>query len=100
MAKKIKVQIKTGQLPAFAGFVKGSAIKGRIKIIVDTENNILCCAEHDIDFYELLTENTVHEMLHVFQELYKKAFDEDQVHYAIEQGKKFLEGKNEHTEDR
>ena len=89
--KPIKINIKTGKIPAFAGFIKGSAIKGKVEILVDIENTILCCAENDIDFYELIAENTVHEMLHAFQELYKKAFSEEQVQNAVEQGKKYLE---------
>lgn len=87
---KLKFRIKKDKLPAFAGFVQGSAIKGRVEILVDFENTILACAENEIDFYDLLSENTVHEMLHSFQELYKKAFSEEEVEDAIEQGKRFL----------
>jgi hypothetical protein len=87
---ELKIEIKNKTLPAFAGFVEGSAKKGTIKILIDIEKNILVSADKNIDLYELLAENTVHELLHSFQELYKKAFNEKQVNDAIKQAKLFL----------
>lgn len=92
---KLKFNIVNKELPAFGGFIQGSAIKGKIEILIDTEKTALACAHEDIDFYEFLSETTVHEMLHAFQELYKKAFDEEQVENAIEQAREFLEKNKE-----
>ena len=88
---KIKFNIKHGELPAFGGFIQGSAINGEIEILIDSNSSVLVSSEYDdINFYDLLAENTVHEMIHAFQELYKKAFSEEEVEMAIEQGKQFL----------
>jgi len=87
---KLKFEIKTDELPAFGGYLSGSAIKGIAEIKIDTNNTVLACADNDIDFYELMAENTVHEMLHAFQDLYKKAFSEEEVENAIEQAKEYL----------
>ena len=77
-------------LPAFAGFIQGSALQGEIHIGVNMESSALACAEHGIPYTTLLAENTVHEMIHAFQELYDKAFDEDEVEDAIQQARDFL----------
>ena len=88
MKKEIRVSItEDDDLPAFAGFVAGST-KNEVRIKVNIPVTLLVCAEHDIDFYELLAESTVHEMLHAFQELYKKAFDEEEVEEALLQARK------------
>lgn len=86
------------ELPAFGAFLRGTALKGEAKIEIDPDACLLVSAEHNINFYELLSEITVHEMLHAFQELYKQAFDEDQVEMALEQAKKFLEENEIHSE--
>ena len=89
----LKVSISNSEdIPAFAAFLSPSAKQGNIKILINIKSSILACAEEkELDFYELISDSTVHELLHAFQELYKKAFDEDQVKDAIEQGRKFLE---------
>ena len=87
----IDLQIKNKpDLDGFAGFIAGTTKNKEIKIRVNINSSILACVEHDIDFYELLTANTVHELLHAFQELYKQEFDEEQVEQALEQGRIFL----------
>jgi ABC-type multidrug transport system ATPase subunit len=86
---KLKFKIINRELPAFGGFIQGSAIKGKIEILIDIEKTVLACASEDIDFYEFLSETTVHEMLHAFQEMYKKAFDEEQIEEAINQARDF-----------
>lgn len=92
---KLKFNILNKELPAFGGFIQGSAINGEIEILIDTSGTVLACADEDIDFYEFLSETTVHEMLHAFQEMYKKAFDEEQVENAIQQARDFLEEEKE-----
>jgi len=87
---KLNFRITNGELPAFGGFIQGSAIKGTAEIIIDTAGTALACADENIDFYDFLAESTVHEMLHAFQEMYKKAFDEEQVEDAINQARTFL----------
>jgi len=88
---KLNIEIVNDRsLPAFAAFVAGSAKKNKIKFKVNIEPSIMANAEYGIDFYELMAEHTVHELLHVFQELYKKAFNEDEVNDAIEQAKQFI----------
>ena len=90
-AMPLKFSIKHGELPAFGGFIQGSAINGEIEILIDSNNSILVASEYnDINFYDLLAENTVHEMIHAFQELYRKAFSEEEVEAALEQGKNYL----------
>jgi hypothetical protein len=91
---KLRFRITNGELPAFGGFIQGSAINGTAEIIIDTAGTALACADENIDFYDFLAESTVHEMLHAFQEMYKKAFDEEQVETAIEQAREFLEVTN------
>ena len=91
---KLKFTIKNEELPAFGGFIQGSTIKGTAEILIDTAGTALACADENIDFYEFLAESTVHEMLHAFQEMYKKAFDEEQVENAIEQAREYLEDIN------
>ena len=65
----LKFQITKADIPAFSGFLQGSAIRGEIAIGINLESTVMACAEHDISFYELMAEHTVHEMLHAFQEL-------------------------------
>lgn len=89
MDKKIKIRIEDDDnIPAFAGFVAGST-KDEVRIKVNIPATLLVCAEHDIDFYELMAENTVHEMLHAFQELYRRVFDEEEVEEALSQARRF-----------
>jgi hypothetical protein len=88
---KIKIQ-NDRDLPAFGAFCRGTS-EDTIEIVLNMEVSALAGVEHRIDFYELLSETTVHELLHAFQELYKKAFDEDEVENALEQARKFLDNK-------
>lgn len=96
MSKKIKIKFRIEEdenIPAFAGFVKDSVNKGEAIFKIDIKASILCSAEHNIDFYDLISEHSVHELLHAFQEYYKKNFNEDEVENAILQARNFL--KNE-----
>lgn len=90
----MKFTIETKPLDGgFAGFVEGSMIKGEAKIFIDTGMIALALAEENAkpeEFYEILSDCTVHEMLHAFQEMYKKEFDEDQVEDAISQAKAYI----------
>jgi hypothetical protein len=89
---KLKFRIENDEtIPAFAGFIKDSANNGEAIFHVNMNATLFCCAEHDIDFYEFLAENTVHELLHAFQELYKRAFNEDEIEQALLQARELIE---------
>lgn len=91
MKELLKFYIKENEnIPAFAGFIKDSLNEGEALFVINLKASLLCSAEHNIDFYELLSEHSVHELLHAFQELYKKHFDEEQVENAILQAKEFI----------
>jgi hypothetical protein len=87
----IKFRIEEDEnIPAFAGFVKDSVNKGEAIFKVAIKATLLACAEHDIDFYEILSENCVHELLHAFQEYFHKTFNEKEIENAILQAREFL----------
>ena len=73
-------------IPAFAGYLSGTATKTpEAKIVVNIEAMVNSAADkdNDISFDEIFTTSVVHEMLHAVQELYKKEFDEDEVENVL-----------------
>lgn len=85
------IEIKNNEsIPAFGAFLKGSAKKGKIKICLNLTSSVLVCADNNLDFYDFISETTVHELLHAFQEFFKKSFNEEEVESAIQQGQQFL----------
>jgi hypothetical protein len=97
--KKIKIKIKIAPDNTCYGF--GAFLRPPKKdidkeplILLNFQASLFAAAEFDLDFYDLLAENAVHEMLHQMQYIFKKQFGEIQVRTAIEQAKKYIEKDN------
>jgi hypothetical protein len=95
-AKKVKnIDLKItivadNHIPAFAGYVNyfgDSELDEKApKIIVNFNamfGSMIENADMDMKFSEFFAENVVHEMLHMVQDIFEKAFDEKQVEDAI-----------------
>ena len=92
--KKLDLEIELSphnSIEAFAAYVNHSARTGKPKIVINFRSTVMACAEHDLHFIDFISESTVHEMIHAFQDLFKKAFDEDEVEEAIMAGRNYLE---------
>jgi len=80
-------------IPAFAGFVNYARKdrKNEPRIVVNF-NAMFGAMVEDADigltFKEFFAENVVHEMLHMVQDIFGQAFDEDEVENAILQCRK------------
>lgn len=86
--------------PSFGSYIAGSAINGEIQILTDISQHLIYCAENPkIDFYDLISEISVHEMIHAFQELYKRAFDEEEVEDAIRNASEFVNNSPKNEEE-
>ena len=91
MKKEILVEIANkNDTFSFASFCKGDKNSDTLKIRLNLKNIFLACAEHDLDFYDFVTESVVHELLHGFQEIFKRKFSEKEVEEILERAKKTI----------
>jgi hypothetical protein len=93
--KKLEIKIKIIPDNAYYGFgafleAPKKNIKEEPLILINFQAHLFASAEFNIDFYELLSESTVHEMLHQIQGIYKRKFKEKEVRHAIDQAKEYI----------
>jgi len=89
VSKKVKIKItQDNDIPAFAAFVATTANSGEAWFKLNINATLWACVENEeLEFFDILSENTVHEMMHAFQELYKRVFDEEEIENAILQAR-------------
>lgn len=90
--KRIDLQITiaaNNKIPAFAGYVNyfgKDKAKKQPRIIVNFNAMFSAMVENedfDISYKEFFAENVVHEMLHMIQDIFSQAFNEEEVEEAI-----------------
>ena len=87
----LKIEISPdNNIPAFAGYVNCSVLKNKPKIVVNFNASLFACAEHDLSFKDFFAENVVHEMLHMVQDIFGRAFDENEVEDAIMAAREYI----------
>lgn len=95
--KKIDLKITLepdNEIPAFAGYGNHTAKEGAPKIIFNFMAMVMACAKNNdtaLDYKMFFADSIVHEMLHMIQDIFDKAFDEKEVEDAICHARKFLE---------
>ena len=93
MTKALRVKITPeNDIPAFAGYLSGSTRDPQISIVVNIEAmvNAVADKENEITFEEIFTTSVVHELLHAFQEVYEREFDEEEVEKVLEEATKLF----------
>ena len=91
----LKITIEPdNDIPAFAGYCNHSGPDGAPKIVFNFMSMIIACAENGDsakDYKLYFSESVVHEMLHMVQDIFDKAFSEEEVEDAITKTREFLE---------
>jgi len=80
------------EIPAFASYTDGSVKEGVAEIGLNVGAHLVASAEYDIDFEDMLAENTLHELLHALQDLFDREFDEGEIEQAIKAVRKRNDG--------
>lgn len=92
----IELQIRVephNTIPAFAAFVAREFNEQLYedrefdmpRILINFRASALACAEHtELRFSDLVAENVLHEMMHLLQELFGRAFDEGEVNRLLD----------------
>ena len=96
MKKKIEIKLKpNNEIPAFAGYVNHSvADPSGPEIVFNFRAMLFSCAEHNEgskDYKRYFADSVVHEMLHMVQDMFDQAFNEDEVEDAIMHARKYLD---------
>jgi len=71
-------------MPAFGAFLADSYNDGRPKIQINFCASLLASKEEKLDFNQMISRHAVHELIHVFQEMFGKAFSEGEVEEALD----------------
>jgi len=97
--KNIQIEIQANNdIEAFGVFVDTERIDSKATILVNFTSLLFVCAEYpEISYKELFADTVVHEMLHMVQQIFNKAFDEDEVENAILQARNICLAKEAET---
>lgn len=88
---KIRISIiNDNEMKAFSCYLSPSAKKGEAIIKLNLEAIAETCKKEKITFKKFLSYLTVHELAHIFQELYERRFDEKEVEKALKKLEKRL----------
>jgi hypothetical protein len=72
-------------IPAFAGYLAGTAKTGTARMLVNLDATAWACVEHpDLSFRRLVIEHLGHEFMHALEEVFGLLVDEDAIEKAIE----------------
>lgn len=86
-----KIEISPdNQMEAFGAYLSPSANEGTAKINLNFNASLGCAIEEGENFYEILSESTLHEVLHALEDIFKKVFDEEKIEKIVEENRKNL----------
>jgi hypothetical protein len=83
---EFKIEISPdNKMEAFGAYLSPSANEDTAKIMLNFNASLGCAIqEKDIDFYEILSETTLHEILHALEDIFKQTFNEEKIEKIIE----------------
>lgn len=82
----LTLEVKTNRkIPAFAGYLAGTAKTGTARMLVNLDATAWACVEHpDLSFRRLVIEHLGHEFMHALEEVFGLLVDEEAIEKAIE----------------
>ncbi len=88
---EFKIEIVNNEdIPAFGGYLTPSVTDGTAKIMLNLNATFCAAIEFpEMQWKEMLAEHTVHELLHAFQEIFGRSFDEEEIEQAIHRARKY-----------
>jgi len=72
------------EMEAFGAYLVDSYNDGRPKIRINFCASLLAAKDEGLDFKQMISRHAVHELIHVFQEIFDRAFSEDEVEEALD----------------
>lgn len=89
---EFKIEISpNNKMEAFGSYLSPSANEGTAKICLNFNASLGCAIEENIDFYELLSETTLHEILHALEDVFKQTFSEEKIEKIIQGNRKEID---------
>lgn len=91
---KLKIEISPdNNMEAFGCYLSPSADEGTALIKLNFAAILGCCIEEKLDLYEVLSETTMHEIIHALEDIFKQTFSEEEVSKIIELNTSQVESK-------
>jgi hypothetical protein len=79
----VRLEVRRLHGKGFAAYINGSASEGTAVIVADLHAILYSCLDNGESWKRVTAESCVHELLHAFQEILSREFDEYEVEAAM-----------------